>query len=466
VRKTPVRPHLRRILVAGFAALVLSVGLLEYPAHSPGSSAASQPSSKVAVVPGFAPQPYSGNAGVPPLPVSAPQLSKYHFVQLPAGSVTSAALSGYDTVLLYGIRWSDISSGGQAAINTFAATHKVVIWDSDATGAQAYSTFIHPFSTLSSGQSFKGKPNDSVVSFPTGVDFLASDNPASPYYLDPNELIDPADRDEINDMNAMTTGTKDWVPALIAANTTIPNGGWPLAWSYGVIGNHTGMTIYSGIDADAFAAKEQPNNAVKELALDLAAPFRSTPDSSCSSNCGLPSSGGSNPFAACSFAKRVPGRWVHGRVTVVLKTSVAAGITGQIVERSGRVVASGTENSGNLVRFAVRTKKLPSNRISRLRALVLYNGKQACSKGFRLKVDNVRPRLLRLATARGGVDLLTLRISERSRLKIVGRHVHWHTRLIAARRTMTFHLPASVRRARLILRDRAGNTVVRKLVWR
>lgn len=464
MRKTPVRPRLRRILVVGFAALVLSVGLL-YPAHSRGASAASQPSSEVAVVPGFAPPQYPGNFGVPPLPVNAPQLSNYHFAQLPAASVSSAALSGYDTVLLYGIRWSDIPSGGQAAINAFAATHKVVIWDADATGPQEYSTFIHPFSTLSSGQSFKGKPNDSVVSFPTGVNFLASDNPASPYYLDPAELINPADRDEINDMNAMTIGTNDWVPALIAANTTIPNGGWPLAWSYGVIGDHTGLIIYSGIDADAFAAKKQPNNAVKELALDLAAPFRSTPDPSCTSDCVLPPSGGSHSFAACSFAKRVPGRWVHGGVTVVLKTSVAAGITGQIVTRSGHVVATGSGNSGTM-RFAVQTKKLPSNRISRLRALVLFNGGQACSKGFRLKVDNVRPRLLRLATARGGVDLLTLRISETSQLKIVGRHVHWRTRLIAARRTMTFQLPASVRRAQLILRDRAGNTVVRKLVWR
>ena len=57
----------------------------------------------------------------------------------------------------------------------------------------------------------------------------------------------------LNDMNAMKTGTPGWTPALVAANKSIPNGGWPLAWAYGAVSNHTGLIIYSGIDADAFA---------------------------------------------------------------------------------------------------------------------------------------------------------------------------------------------------------------------
>src|SRR5581483_8842594 len=115
-----------------------------------------------------------------------------------------------------------------------------------------------PFSDQASGAS--GKPSDSVVSFPSGTDFLASDKPSSPYYLDPAQLISSPSM--INDMNAMKTGTKNWLPALTAKNKNIPNGGWVLAWSYGVIGNHTGMTIYSGIDADALPnTKIHPNYA-------------------------------------------------------------------------------------------------------------------------------------------------------------------------------------------------------------
>jgi hypothetical protein len=179
---------------------------------------------------------------VPALPVGAPLLSTYHFSQLAASDVTATALKNYDTVILYGIRWSDIPASGQAAINAFAAKHKVLIWDADDTGSQQYSTFVHPFSETSSGENYKGKVNDSEVTYVTYVNlgnFLASNNPSSPDYLDPTQLV--TDRDEINDMNAMSTGTKNWDPALEAANKKIPNGGWPVASSYGVIGDHNGL---------------------------------------------------------------------------------------------------------------------------------------------------------------------------------------------------------------------------------
>jgi len=415
------------------------------------------------VIPGFAPKPYPGDAGDPPLPVNAPELAKYHFAQLPAAKVTAAALSKYDTVIVYGIRWSDIPRTGQSAINAFAAKHKVLIWDADATPAQTYSNFVHPFTTLSSGRNYKGKPNDSVVSYPQGPDFLASDNPSSQYFLDPNQLVQ--DRDEINDMNAMKTGTANWLPGLIAANQTIPQGGWALAWSYGVIGDHTGMTVYSGLDADSFPSTLwKVNNDRKELALELAAPFRSTPDS-CAPNCTLPPPVPNHPYAGCSLVKH-PRHWVHGRVPLVLKTSVAAGITAQIVTHSGQVLASGSELNGKpRIRLVVPTKKLRSNRVSRLQALVFVNGQQACHKGFRLKVDNVRPRLLRVSTTRRGVDLLRLRVSERALATVVARNVHRRRVRIAARHTVYLQFPASMRTARLIVRDRAGNTVIRRLVW-
>jgi hypothetical protein len=465
VGRNQIRPRAARIFIAGATALILSAALMEYPGHGRGATGATQSSSQVAVVPGFKPPPYRGYFGVPALPVNNPQVASYHFTQLAANKVTPAALSKYDTVILYGIRWSGISTSGQAAINAFAATHKVMIWDSDGTGSQTYATFIHPFSETSSGENFKGKPNLSVVSFPSGENFLASDKPSSPYYLEPSQLV--TDRDLINDMNAMTTGTPNWVPALAGANKGIPHGGWPLAWSYGVIGNHTGMTIYTGIDADAFINHLNPNDAVKELALQLKAPFRQTPDPACAPGCQLPPTGGGTTHTSCSFAKPVPKRWVHGRVFLALKTSFAAGLTGQIVTRSGRVVASASKRGGNLLRLGVRTRRLPSNRTSRLRALLFVNGQRACSKPFRLKVDNVPPRLLRLKTTRaGGGAMLSVRVSERSAMTIAGAHVSRHGLfLLSAKRTFEFRLPAGVRIARLILRDRAGNKVVRRLVW-
>jgi hypothetical protein len=82
-------------------------------------------------------------------------------------------------------------------------------------------------------------------------------------------------------------------------------------------------------------------------------------------------------------------------------------------------------------------------------------------------VDNTPPRLLLLHTWRAdGLDRVRLRVSELSSMSFTGRHVpHHRAVLIAANRTINQTLPSSVHAARLILRDRAGNRVVRRLVW-
>jgi hypothetical protein len=373
-----------RIVIAAVAALSLSVGLLHGSAGSQGATQASHASVEVAVVPGFAPPTYPKYYGIPKLPVTDPQLSHFHFTELPPPKVTLTKLQQFDTVLLYGIRWSSLSPTSQQAIDTFAATGKVVIWDSDDTGPQNWATFLHPFTDAASGE--HKHSNGSVVSFPTGDNFLASSNPSSPYYLDPNQLV--TDKNMINDMNAMKSGTAGWTPSLVAANKSIPQPAWVVAWGYGVVSNHTGMTIYSGIDADAFADPLKPNFAIKELRLQLAAPFFRTPDASCAPHCQPPSTTGGRPHVSCKFAKRVPRGWVHGRVPIVLKTSVAAGIRGKVLTHSGKSIASARENKRGLLRFRVPTRRLPSHRIAHLRAAVYVHGQRACLKRFRLKVDN------------------------------------------------------------------------------
>ncbi len=155
-----------RIVIAAVAALLFSVAVLQESDGSRGATqAASQPSANVAVVPAFRPPPYPGFIGIPKLPVTDPQLSAFHFTAVPAAEVTTAKLQQFDTVVLYGYRWSDLSATAQQAINTFAATGKVVIWDADDTGSQSYATFLHPFSDQASGEN--GKANESVVSFAT-----------------------------------------------------------------------------------------------------------------------------------------------------------------------------------------------------------------------------------------------------------------------------------------------------------
>jgi hypothetical protein len=454
--------HTNRILIACVAALVVSLVLLQHPGRSRGATPTAQGSSNIAVIPGFAPAPYPGTYGVPRLPLNSPQLSSYTFTALPPNQVSAATLSSYDTVLLYGIRWSDIPAAGQSAIDAFAATHKVVIWDADDTGAQSYTNFVYPFSTLASGEGAPG--GASVVSYPTIPNVLASDSPASPYYLDPTQLVD--NKHTINHMNVMHTGTKNWVPALQAADAAIPGGGWVVAWSYGKISDGTGLLVYSGFDADALIDEVSPNYALKEMALDFAAPFQQTP-APCAPDCKLPTGGGGHTYTTCKFAKRIPTHWVHGRVPIILKTTLASGITAAITTRTGRTLAHGRGTKMGLVRLVVQTKKLRSNRSSRLRAAIFVKGQLACTNHFRLKVDNIPPRLLSLSTTSAdGVHLLNLSVSENSSISVVrpgATHHRWIS--IAANRSVSVRIPARIKTATLIVRDRAGNTILRKLAW-
>ena len=475
-----------RCSVAAVAALSLAAVFLAYAQHGRGAVATARSSAQVAVIPGLHPPSYPGFIGIPRLPVGSPQLSAYHFTPLAASQVTAAALASYDTVILYGIRWSDLSASAQQAVNAFAKTGKVLIWDADDTGPQAYSTFIHPFSTRASGEAHEQKHG--VVSFPAGNDFLASNDPSSPHYLDPQQLV--TDRDMLNDMSAMETGAPRWVPALVAASQSIPEGGWLLAWTYGDIPSRTGMTIYSGMDADVFAKQVTVNYAIKELSLELAARFSHTATASCAPNCSPPpppppphgggggsggGGGGGQTYAACSLQRPAPKQWVHRRVPILLETSVASGITGNVsaslhdaLRSKHRVVAAASEQQDGVLRLLVNTRWLRSNRVVRLQALVYVRGQKACTVKFRLKVDNTAPRVLRLRTTTAKHrHVVTVRVSEGSSMRIVGagaKHGRWVR--VRAHRTIHVTLPRRVRHARLILRDRADNRLTRKLTWR
>jgi len=222
------------------------------------------------------------------------------------------------------------------------------------------------------------------------------------------------------------------------------------------------------LDADAINYSQlNPNDDITELVLELNAPFRTTPDSSCAPSCKPPPLPRGTKPISCSFAKHPPTHWVHGRVGILLKCSPADGTIKAFVRLgpTGTVLASGAERNG-LIHLRVQTRLLRTNHVSRP-AVIYGNSQQTRSKYFKLKVDNTPPRLLHLRThsTRSG-RLVSFRVSEKSQMRIAGggpRFGHWVS--VARRRLIVATLPGSVRRARLILRDRAGNTLVRKLVW-
>jgi hypothetical protein len=132
---------------------------------------------------------------------------------------------------------------------------------------------------------------------------------------------------------------------------------------------------------------------------------------------------------------------------------------------TGTVLASGEEQNGSL-RLHVNTRLLRTNHVSRP-AVIYGTGQQTKSKFFKLKVDNTPPRLLSLRThSSGSGHLVSFRLSEKSKMRIAGggtRYAHWI--VVARHKLITATLPGSVRHARLLVRDRAGNTVRRNLAW-
>jgi hypothetical protein len=464
---------LRQILIT-IALLAAVAATVTVPARATSGSAAyataTQASSNVAVIPGFSAPIYPGFKGVPPFPANDPSLAQYHFSQLSVGSVSTSSLQPFDTVILYGLQWNTLPQSAQAAINQFAQTGKVIIWDADATGAQNYASFVHPFSTAASGE-VTTKQNGSVVTFPSGSDPLASPSSSSPLFLDPAALV--ASNHLVQDMSVMNPGAANWSAALIAANATLPSGGWILAWAYGDTANQTGMTIYSGMDADAFDDQVSPNYAVKELGIQLGAQFSRGGSSGGGggggggggtgggtgngngSGLGAP---GSSTFAQCAFAHKPTTSWVRGKVFFFLDLSIATGIHGEVRTTAGKLVASATAGAADgKLAIPVDTKRLPSNKKSALQVLVYVNAAKACTLSTSLSVDNAAAHLLKkTVTAKSSKRwTITLRANEAVHAFVYRKRKVIRVVILRAGKTTTVTLrskPTSV-----ILRDRAGN---------
>jgi hypothetical protein len=84
---------------------------------------------------------------------------------------------------------------------------------------------------------------------------------------------------------------------------------------------------------------------------------------------------------------------------------------------------------------------------------------------FRLKVDNIPPRV-RIATKRDGLgDHLTFRLSETSLVALTAPGQVKRSYLVAPGRNVEWSLPRTVHTASFVVVDRAGNQVARRLSW-
>jgi hypothetical protein len=467
----------RARLVPAAAALAVTGCALALLVRPPSPAAADRRlaagSENVVLIPGLRAADYPDTLGIPPFPAAARlfgryDLTAYRYGELGFGSITPEELARYDTAVLYGVRWRRLSPAAQTALNDFARTHKLLVWDADSTGAQDYATFLHPFATIASGEPLKS--GGSVAAIPESPnEALASPDASSPGFVDTKAVVKSIHL--LGHMSVMKAGAGEWSPALIASNRLIPAGGWVVAWAYGSTADRTGLVVYSGIDADAFIDRLTPNYALKELALQLAAPFSQTP-AACAPSCAAPEapaagSGlgarGTTSAAVCTPTRKIPTRWVRGVVKLELTTSVGKNMRASLVGGDGWTLQTARPLAPGRFRFTLQTTRLRSNGVARLRIVVFVGASRACSVPAPLRVDN-RPAVIRSAQLRsqGGRTSLTIVADENATLLVqAAGHTVRRARIVAGR-SLALEL-SGFRRGRLILVDRAGNRTFRRL---
>jgi hypothetical protein len=483
------RPTLGR--VAGSVAVAYALALLAPAAAS--ADLAPVPSQHIAIV-------SENRPSLPPVPVGSSDGSWYSFASppfsfatLPTSALTPDTLAAYDTVLLYGVDWSGLSAAQQAAVNQFALTGKVVIWDADAVlpegGEGDYTTFIHPFRTNATGAHASDNGEAAIVSGAPGNPLAsagAADPLVNPLYVDATALA--MQRHAIGDMSVMAQpyDMANWSGALIGQNKHLAGPGWVVAWGYGVTAQHAGMTIYSGIDGDALCRLSsstcgQPFNwARRVLYLQLAAPFyRGAAPCAATGTCApppqpppitgpLPPGGGSGGGGGgnggttgggglCRLAVPVPTRWLHKTVTVRVVTSVSAASGVSVTAASGRTIASAAFKGTTSATLHVDTTRLASNHADVLVARVANGSGVACTLRFTLHVDNTLPRAVKLHLARRGKMRVVVFIPSEAvsaRLLVHGRGGVIHLR---GGHRVALRIRLHVTSIRLVLSDRAGN---------
>jgi hypothetical protein len=498
---------------AGIGGLVLAAAALGAPA------ALADTSHNVAVIPGLHGAGY-GVKGAPVLPTA--NLPGYSFTATGYTNIAAQLASGqYDTVLFYGMRWDDqrLTATDKAAINAFAQTHKLLVWDADSTTVSedtatakpsssylltpsSFADFIFPFTEVSSGQNQATGGAASIVSDADGP--LASSTVGDPRYIDTLGLVDQ--QDAIGDSSVMTNMSDGWQVAMYARNERLDAKmatplaeGYPLvAWHYGTQSNHTGMVVYSGIGVDALhdpptLSNGKPNYALKALQIQLGATFFTTAQG-CAPSCPAPPEDtvavtGGTPFqgsvsqaaaqtavttqtattvtttaASCGLSATAPKGWVSKTVPLSIKAVGTAGSVALTTPR-GLTVATATGKNG-LFTLRLDSKRLLNNRATTLTATALVGATRQCAVNLLLRVDNVAPKALKLVVTKAhGLRHITFRASEGVTAKMIikGRKTKF-VKVAAGKKVTIAVKPAAL--GKLVLIDRAKNSGTRLLKLR
>jgi hypothetical protein len=209
------------------------------------ASAQTQRSNQVAVVLGEG----SGSAGslqTAGVVAGSPDDSfdQFTFASLSQEEIDPGTLAQYDTVVLNQVFTSSLSEGQKQTLSNFVTGGgKLIIHDADGTEGNEYSWLPVPAET---GQSCLNCGDVNGEATITENNTIVSNDPASPYYIDVDEL--PFNSDAAGDANVLVTTDPRWDEDIRASNGQNVEGA---ADAYASDG---GLIMYNGFDDDAIEA--------------------------------------------------------------------------------------------------------------------------------------------------------------------------------------------------------------------
>jgi hypothetical protein len=238
------RRQRRRLTAAAvlttFAVAVIGLGGAPARAVTSGFHASSQ---HVLIVDGSA----VGAVGALPTQgtvIGAPSLnlSDFSFSTVQASAFAAADLSSFDTVALYQVEPSDLSSADQSRISSFVTDGgKLIIHDSDGTTDNNYNWLPTPATTGTSCPNCGNTGGTAtIVENNTLVSSVVSD---STHYVSLSDF--PGATDAIGDGNVMVTQNPNWYVDITADNGRGQTGAIHTYASAG-----SGLMIYDGFDDD------------------------------------------------------------------------------------------------------------------------------------------------------------------------------------------------------------------------
>jgi hypothetical protein len=243
------RANRRNATLAAVTALTLAGGLWwsvvgPASAESAGSHASSQ---QVLIVNG------SAAGSVPPLPTQGTvagaadlTFAAFTFTQTPSSALPTTDLAPFDTLVMYQVQPSDLTTALQDRMKQFVTGGgKLIIHDSDGASGANYDWLPTPATT---GTSCPNCGNTAgLATIVESNSMVSSDINDSRHYVNLAEL--PGSTDAIGDGNVMVTQDPAWFKDITADNGRGQNGAIHTYASAGA-----GLIVYDGFDDDSIGA--------------------------------------------------------------------------------------------------------------------------------------------------------------------------------------------------------------------